>query len=265
LENSVYYNLRAERAIIAALPKKGIAEKFISRLAPDDFYDSDHASIFAAMQKSYAEKRSIDVVLLAEALTKLYGSDELMSVYFEIARVNLGTDFLIEEHIALVHAASRRRELRKALNRFEKNLDDPNTELDVVVASAQGKLRDFVEAKAETATLQSVLFNAFAELEDRSKGKNKGMPSGLSVLDAKTAGFHKGEMTIIGARPAVGKSALACQIALGAAENGYKVCVCSREMTDVQYGVRILICIVCGQIVVLAGVEDDIAVSDDYS
>ena len=54
-----------------------------------------------------------------------------------------------------------------------------------------------------------MLQDAFSELEDRAKGIRKGMMSGLRILDSKTAGFHKGEMTIIGARPAVGKSAFA--------------------------------------------------------
>lgn len=237
---SIYYNTQAERAIIASMTKKGIAEKHISRLTPEDFYDPNHASIFNAMQRVFAEKKGIDFVLLAEMLTKLYGNDDLMTLFFEITRASMGTEFLINEHIEIVRAAARRRRIRKALDRLCKQLDDPESETDSVVADLQGKLRDYKEVKAESVTLQSVLLSAFEELDERAKGKNKGMPSGLKVLDAKTAGFHKGEMTIIGARPAVGKSAFAGQIALSAAENGNKVCVCSREMTDVQYGIRIL-------------------------
>lgn len=66
------------------------------------------------------------------------------------------------------------------------------------------------------------------------------MPSGISILDKMTSGFHRGELTIIGARPAVGKSALGMHIALATASQGYRVGVVSREMTDVQYGARIL-------------------------
>jgi replicative DNA helicase len=60
------------------------------------------------------------------------------------------------------------------------------------------------------------------------------------VLDKITSGFHRGELSIIGARPAVGKSALGMHIALATAAQGYRVGVVSREMTDVQYGARIL-------------------------
>ena len=237
---SPYHNIRAERAIIASMSKKGIAEKHISRLTPEDFYDPNHASIFNAMQRVFAEKKGINFVLLAEMLTKLYGNDDLMETFFEITRVSLGAEFLINEHIEIVRAAAKRRKIRTALDRLCKQLDDSDTEVDAVVADVQGKLRHFNEVKSETMDLQNVLFSAFTELDERAKGKNKGMPSGLKSLDAKTAGFHKGEMTIIGARPAVGKSALAGQIALSAADRGNKVCICSREMTDVQYGIRIL-------------------------
>lgn len=237
---SPYHNTRAERAIIASMSKKGIAEKHISRLTPEDFYDPNHASIFNAMQRVFAEKKGIDFVLLAEMLTKLYGNDDLMETFFEITRVSLGAEFLINEHIEIVRAAAKRRNIRTALDRLCKQLDDSDTEVDAVVADVQGKLRHFNEVKSETMDLQNVLLSAFTELDERAKGKNRGMPSGLKSLDAKTAGFHKGEMTIIGARPAVGKSALAGQIALSAADHGNKVCICSREMTDVQYGIRIL-------------------------
>lgn len=237
---SPYYNLPAERAIIASMTKKGIAAKHISQLTPEDFYDPDHASIFNAMQRVYAERKGIDFVLLAEMLTRLYGNDDLMAPYMEIMRMSVGAEFLVGENIGIVRSAARRREIRKKLDRLCKQLDDGDNELDTVVADLQGKLRGFTEAKRDYLNLQSVLINAFTELDERAKGKNKGMPSGLSVLDAKTAGFHKGEMTIIGARPAVGKSAFAGQIALSAAGNGNKVCICSREMTDVQYGIRVL-------------------------
>lgn len=238
--NTNYHNVEAERAIIASMSKKGVAEKHISRLTPKDFYNPDHASIFNAMQQVYAAKKGIDYVLLAEMLTKLYGNDDLMMTYFEITRTSLVTEFMINEHIDIVRAASKRREIRTALDRLCKQLDSSGTDVEAVVSDLQGKLRSFNEVKSETVNLQSVLFSAFTELDERAKGKNKGMPSGLKTLDAKTAGFHKGEMTIIGARPAVGKSALAGQIALCAADNGNKVCICSREMTDVQYGIRIL-------------------------
>ena len=66
------------------------------------------------------------------------------------------------------------------------------------------------------------------------------MPYGIQMLDKHMAGLHRGELTVIGARPAVGKSALGAYIAVSAAEAGYRVGICSREMTDVQYGVRLL-------------------------
>lgn len=234
-------NVEAERSIIAAFLKKGIAEKHITRLTPEDFWDNKYRTLFTAMQALYIQKKHIDMVTMAEMLKHLVGNDNLMQTLFEIiANNSFGAEFALDEHIRIVKEKAKIRMLTSMFDNAVRQLGDPAVDVGAVVASVQDNLRRAQEAKNETSSLQEVLMSAFSELEERVHGGNKGMPSGIRVLDAKTAGFHKGEMTIIGARPAVGKSALAGQIAIGAAQNGNKVCMCSREMTDVQYGIRVL-------------------------
>ena len=89
-------------------------------------------------------------------------------------------------------------------------------------------------------SLHDMLLETFTDLERRSKGEIPAMTSGIKSLDKYTGGFHHGELVIVGARPAVGKSALGLHIALAASVAGFKVAACSREMAAVQYGVRLL-------------------------
>ena len=239
--NDRFHNVTAEASILAAMMKKGVADKHLSRLTIEDFYNEDHKRLFMAMQALYITKKPIDIPLMGDMLTKQNGNDSLIMLLLEIMQNNsFSAEFVIDEHIRLVKDCAKRRDLYMLLEHGRNSLKDGKSEIDAVVAQLKTKLHSYNEAKGSLESLQTVLVNAFTDLEERAAGKRKGMPSGVDVLDRHTAGFHKGEMTIIGARPAVGKSALACQVALGAAENGYKVCVCSREMTDVQYGTRIL-------------------------
>lgn len=239
--NDRFRNIEAEASILAAMMKPGVADKHIAKLTTEDFYEDNHRRLYMAMQALHITKKPIDLPLMDEMLIKQNGSNDLMMYLMDIMRTHsFSAEFVIEEHIRLVRECARRRDLYTLLEQGRRDLKDGSNEMDSIVAQLKTHLRGLNESKGSVESLQTVLVNAFTDLEERAEGKRKGMPSGVDVLDRHTAGFHKGEMTIIGARPAVGKSALACQIALGAAENGYKVCVCSREMTDVQYGVRIL-------------------------
>lgn len=236
-----FYNLDAERSVIAAMFKKGVAEKHLARLTPEDFYELLHKRVYMAMQALYILKKPITLPLMDEMLTKQNGTSEYMIPLITIVRENsFSAEFVVDEHIRIIKDCSKRRGLFDLLNNSLVELKNPTCECDAIAANVAGCIRGMKESKGGTVTLSTVLLNAFTDLEERAQGKRLGMPSGIDILDRLTAGFHRGEMTIIGARPAVGKSALACQIAIGAASNGHKVCVLSREMTDVQYGVRIL-------------------------
>jgi replicative DNA helicase len=236
-------NIDAERSVLAAMMKKGVAGKYISRLTPEDFTNPSHQRLFTAMQALHISKRPIDLPCMSDMTAHLAPAkaDEDMIYLMEIMRTcSFAVEYAIEEHIRLVKDCAKRRATYQVFENALRKLSDPNSDVDLVISDAQGKFRKLHEVKSDSDTLQKVLLDAFEALEGRSKGAEKGMLSGVKMLDAKTAGFHKGEMTIIGARPAVGKSALAAQIAIAAAEAGYKVCILSREMTGVQYGIRIL-------------------------
>ena len=111
MSNNPFFNFEAEKSILAAMSKPGVAGKYISRLTPEDFAIQNHRKIFAAMQSLAAENKPMDYVLLAETMTRMYGNDDLMTVFFEAIKDKYGAEFLIGDYIEIVQKASKRRKL----------------------------------------------------------------------------------------------------------------------------------------------------------
>lgn len=242
MASEVFYNYEAEAAVLAALMKKDFARKHYAEVAEEDFGDTDHRKLYTAIARVTMENKPVDFVLVSDALTKLYGNDTQMGLLVEITRTHIGAEFVFKEHVALLKGATRRRKLYKVLGDGMRLVEDAFMEPEDAICQIRDRMRGICEGKADgDVSLQTVLVNAYSELERRAKGESKGMPTGIRALDRVTSGFHRGEMTIVGARPAVGKSAFAAQAAISAAQAGARVCVCSREMTDVQYGIRMLV------------------------
>lgn len=235
---SAYYNHDAEAAVLAALTtgKRDVAP-YVSQLTIEDFHAKPHKAIFAAIQRLNATKQAVTAVTIAEATKQ---DDALMAELIDIQRAHAVDGWAVQSHIDIVKAASLRRELYKQLNRACTALDDPASDVGAVLESTRQGLREMCTTRHAWHDLGSVLSAAYEAIEQAQQGKRKAMPSGVQALDRLTSGFHRGELTIIGARPAVGKSALGMHIALATAAQGYKVGICSREMTDIQYGTRIL-------------------------
>lgn len=235
-----FYSLDAERSIIAALVK-GKLQKYARDLQADDFYDPDHKALFAAIQALETAGKSASIPTIAAQLSRDSGSDALIPVLMNIIQNHgFGAEFALTEHISLVKGYALRRRLYGILDDARDQLMAPENEAETVLENTRQLLRELIITGHSWESMPDVMAATFQALEDRSLGKEKTMPSGIAGLDRRTAGFHRGELTVLGARPAVGKSALGIHIALSAAANGYSVAVCSREMTDVQYGTRII-------------------------
>ena len=237
---NAYYNLEAERAILAAGMKRGGSWKKLQVLIPDDFYEPAHQRIFRAEQALLSAGKPADMATMPAALAKYGDADADMLVLIEIMRNSFGIEFGIDENVRIVKDLHLRRTLHLELENALDALGDAANETETILERTRQRMRDMVTTGHEWQNLNSVMLNTFEALERRAKGEEKGIPYGIYMLDKHMAGLHRGELTVIGARPAVGKSALGAYIALSAAESGYKVGICSREMTDVQYGVRLL-------------------------
>lgn len=233
----------AEQAALSAMLTPAVAQKHIGILTPEDFESEDHRRLYTAMQALYIQHLPITEVTVSEELCRHYKTDmPMMQALLEARRKYAFTrGYGLETYAGLIREHARRRRTRGALLGAAAKLEDASVDLGEVLEDVRRCVKS-AESGARQGGMEmaDVLIAAFTELEGRVKGENRGIPYGIADLDRVTAGLHRGEMTLIGARPSVGKSALASQIALSAARSGARVLVCSREMTAEQYGIRIL-------------------------
>ena len=236
-----FNNDLAERSVLNILLNNDCQSEIV-QLTPEDFYDPLHQVIFSAIQSMAAEKKAIDLVTVDTALTEKLGQtskpaeDRLMEI---ATSSHYPGQFMLKEYMDIIKSCSMRRRIYLTLAQGKKDLSEDGNDPAAVLESLRQQLRDMVVTRHSWKSMQTVLVETYGALEKKSKGEETAMMSGVSGLDNITAGFHGGEFTIIGARPAVGKSAFGAQVALGASKSGYKVGICSREMTAVQYGTRI--------------------------
>lgn len=240
---TAFYNEEAEKSILATIAVDRDGAKLIPQLTAADFYPQQHRQMFEAIQRLYIEKREIDLVTISEKMREMFGPAEaqLTEALVEILnRHEYRSSWAVKSHVEIIHAAALRRRMMEIIEGAKAELTDETNETEVVLDRTRQALRDIIVTGHKWHTIEEVLIDTYGALERRAKGLEPSMPSGVSSLDRTTTGFHRGEVTIIGARPSVGKSALGAHIAMNTAAQGYKVAICSREMTDVQYGTRII-------------------------
>lgn len=240
-EVTAFYNLDAECAVLAEFAT-GKNDKRVYELETADFYAEEHQRIFTAMRTLAAQHQPISLPGIAEALTRLYGGDGLMQPLLAMVtdRSRLGGAWALKQHIEIIKNTALRRRAYAIIEAARDEFLDPANDTAAALDKTRQSLRDMVITGHTWMGMNDVLLNTFAMLERRAKGEEQGMRTGIPTLDKYTGGFHRGELTVIGARPAVGKSALGAQFSLAAARSGHHVAICSREMTDVQYGSRII-------------------------
>lgn len=149
---------------------------------------------------------------------------------------------MVDDYANTLNDLAKRRKILAALQRAEVELNG-NDDTVSVVDSLRSALIDTGTTADNWENIRSVMTATESaiknKVEDRKGGKLR-IESSLVTLDALTGGFHGGELTVIAARPAVGKSAFAMHIVYHAALKGFSVGVLSREMSDTQFGSRLI-------------------------
>ncbi len=220
-------------------------------LGDQDFYFDAHQKSFRAIVKAFEKSpggKRLDAGLVAEELRKSGEIDDVGGYegFGAIVTADLvGMDCLPRAHI--VRAYSLRRKIIHFATDTLGEAHHPACDADDLIGKVQ---KDAIAlgtglASSETHELVKVVHSVLAEVDARSKhrGALTGVPSGLVDLDNLTAGMHGGELTILAARPSVGKTALGMQIAREAAAAGYPVLVFSLEMHRNELVSRML----CGE------------------
>ena len=237
----------AEQAVIGSmLTDKDAVISAIEVLKAEDFYRDDNRTIYEATMGIYAKGEPIDIITVKDELTAMGKLEPVGGLeYLASLPEKVPTTANVEKYIKIVEEKSLLRCLIKAANELLDMGYSQNEEIETIMDSAEKKIFDIMQRKSQKGytSIKDVLLDSFTQLQELYNQKQRitGVSCGLADLDQKLSGFHKSDLVLIAARPAMGKTAFALNIATNAAVMANTpVVVFSLEMSKTQCANRIL-------------------------
>lgn len=221
-------------------------KKCVENLTPDVFFLDAHRKIFEVMQNLSEQNIMIDAPLVIAELEKRGILDSVGGTeYLTVILNSVISSSNIDEHIKIVNEKAILRRLIDVSSSIIDNAYDGDTELSDVLETAETKILNVVKTRkgSEFKSIQDVL-NRTVEQINRlvdNKGEVTGLSTGFTDLDKLTTGFHPHELIIIAARPAMGKTAFALNLATNIAQSTTKtVALFNMEMGAEQLAMRMI-------------------------
>ena len=241
------HDIEAEQAILGCmLTDKDSVISAIEILKADAFYREDNKAIFEAIWSLYSRSEPIDIITVKAELVETGKFERIGGLeYLASLPERVPTTANVEKYIKIVDEKSMLRKLINTSNELVALGYDETEEVDNIMDMAEKKIFDLASKKNTKGytSIKDVLIESYAKLEElyNSKGRLSGTPTGFADLDSKTSGLHDSDLLIVAARPAMGKSAFAINIATNVAvQSGKGVAIFNLEMSKDQVGNRIL-------------------------
>jgi len=240
-------SLEAEQSVLGALLIDNEAVSVVAEiLKPDDFYRQDHKEIFEAVLDLFETGKPIDIISAKEQL-KVRGTLEGVGglEYLSTLSDMVPTTANVKHYAKIVEEKSLLRQLIKASGEIMNLGFEASEEVSIITDEAQKKIFEVLQHRSSKGfyPIKEVLLESFNKLEElyNNKGYITGVPTGFSDLDTKTSGLHPSDLILIAARPAMGKTSFALNIAQHASIHGrVSVALFSLEMSKEQLVNRIL-------------------------
>lgn len=240
-------NLEAEASLLGSLLLDTDAmSQIFDRVRTEDFYDNRHVHIFSSMLKLYAAHKPIDLLTLTNQLQ----SDKLIDQaggagYITELTNRVPTASHVEHYADIVREKGLRRRLIKAASAISAQAYEEQTPINELLSNSEADLFSVsqVAVRQDLVSIESILAESFDRLDELHKDKSKlrGVPTGFSGLDRLLAGLQSSDLIVLAARPSMGKSTLAMNIAHHVAVHEKQaVLVFSLEMSKEQLVDRLL-------------------------
>lgn len=240
-------NPEAEKSLLGAvLIDEEILADIADKIHAADFYDPRHERVFSAMLRLYEKHSPVDLLTLTEELRK---SDDLKIVggaaYLSELTNYVPSSAHAVSYAEIVASAAVRRRLIKAGATISELAFSDAEEVSEILSRAEADLYSVSEAseKSDLVSIESILTESFDRMEELHRDKNKlrGVKTNFRDLDKLTAGLQKSDLIILAARPSMGKSTLAQNIAYNVATKEQKaVLIFNLEMSNSQTVDRML-------------------------
>ena len=241
------HDIEAEQAVLGSmLTDKDATISAIEVLKEEDFYRTDNRAIYEAILNLYNRAEPIDIITVKSELETMGKFEQVGGLAYLVSLPDkVPTTANAMKYIKIVEEKSTLRSLIRTANEIIELGYDPTEDVEDIMEGAEKKIFNIMQNKDKKgyAPIQDILVESFNQLEELYNRKQHitGVPSGFIELDYKTAGFHGSDLVLIAARPAMGKSAFALNIATNAAVRAnVPVVIFSLEMSKEQMVNRIL-------------------------
>ena len=240
--------LEGERFVLGALlmGQQRIWDEIMEILEPEDFHKQAHKDIFSCMDQFYKRGQSADILSVSEELKKENKLESLGGgVYLAELVEESASPVSAEECAHIIREKSLLRKIIQLCADFrQRAISHDFLKLDSFIDSLEKELFQFTENfnKNQLLPLPDIIKPGLDRLEElhHKKLSVTGVSTSFTELDHLTSGFQPGELSIIAARPSMGKTAFSLNIALSAALNNKKVAFFSVEMAKEQILMRLL-------------------------
>ncbi len=241
------FSNEAEQSVLGAMfLDNTCVPDVISKLKATDFYIDRHKELFEAIVELFTLGKPVDLVTLEAQLTLRGSLDKIGGLRFV---VDVANSVPSTENVLYYADIVKDRAVRRSLLRLTEKISSAayngDEETDIVLAQAQQGIIDITQGRETNGLVHIYRYlNESLEYLDKLSGEDNnvtGISMGFKDLDRRTSGLHPSELIIIAARPGMGKSSLALNIALNAAvKDGRKVAIFSLEMPGIQIANRLL-------------------------
>ncbi|QCX33620.1 replicative DNA helicase [Caloramator sp. E03] len=241
------HNIEAEQAVLGAmlLDKEAIAAA-AEILSGDEFYKESHKILFETIVEIFNRDEPVDVVTLVDILKSRNHLEVVGGVsYISSLAASVPTTTNVKYYAKIVEEKSILRRLIFASNGIIEKCYTQQEDVEEVLGTAEKSIFDISQKKGhqDFEHLSTIITRSFDEFERlyKNKGQITGIPTGFTELDRKTSGLQKSDFILVAARPSMGKTAFALNIALNAAlRAGKSVAIFSLEMSKEQLAYRML-------------------------
>ncbi|EXX85349.1 replicative DNA helicase [Paenibacillus darwinianus] len=240
-------NLEAEQAVLGSILLQ--AEALVTameRLSGEDFYSPEHGLIYEAMIELGEDNQPIDLVTLTAWLQNKQHLEEIGGVSY-LAKLVSGvpTAANVDYYAQIVEEKSLLRRLIRTATQIVQNGYAASEDVGVLLSEAESRILEIANNRSSSGfiSIRDVLMEVFEKVEFlySNKGGTTGIPSGFQDLDKMTAGFQRSDLIIVAARPSVGKTAFALNIAQNVGVRSKEtVAIFSLEMSAAQLVQRMI-------------------------
>lgn len=242
------YSLEAEQSVLGAvLVEPESINQLADQLKPENFYLPEHQAIYRVMLEKMVRNQRIDFVTVLEALKAdgYFSSEEGKAYLLKLANA---VPFLanLDNYSRIVREKFEARSLIRVARQITEKAMDPSTEPDKLLDAAEQSIYDIRQGRqvGGLIPIKDVLasnYEMFKKLTSDERSQYVGIPTGISTLDEVTSGLNRSDLIIVGARPGMGKTSFALNIARNVAVQQKKtVAFFNLEMSREQMVNRLL-------------------------